>query len=308
MNIRTLRTTGRACAFAVLAGTAAHAQAASQSRATVRREVVAWTDSVTTNAILWSPAGDTRDMPTLVFSPGFGQKPEHYSVLLQDWASRGYLVVGIEHPFIRDPNNAELYDVSAVVAKQLVNSLGHITRERQRPGSPFARVDVKRIGIIGHSIGGSAAAQTCSVDDRCRAAMNLDGTIFGNVVHTGMKQPFFLLRKYVPPPDMVNDPPRFYEKRDQANMHEDSVFAHTPVMYWLAVEGLDHMSFTDAALAPDAVQSLQERAGLRRSAQVTQEMTTRYVLEFFGAYMSGARRSPILEKSMYDGTQLRFKR
>ncbi|MFL5494178.1 MAG: hypothetical protein ACJ8DC_07310, partial [Gemmatimonadales bacterium] len=40
-----------------------------------------------------------RPFPVLVFSPGFGESSLTYSAQLEDLASHGYVVIGIEHPF-----------------------------------------------------------------------------------------------------------------------------------------------------------------------------------------------------------------
>jgi len=268
--------------------------------AQVRRDSVEWTDSVTTRAVIWSPIGTTRDLPAIVFSPGFGQRPAAYSVILAELASHGYVVIGVEHPHFKDPDNVELYDVAPVLARQLMSTLSHILAERGHRDSPFARVDPKRIGVLGHSIGGGAAALACSMDERFRAGMDLDGTIFGSVVHTGMKQPFFLVRQHFILTDSLNDPPRFLEKHDQASLHEDSVFAHTATMYWLTVDHLDHMSFTDAALTTDS--------GLQLSAARAQEITSRYARDFFATYLNAAPRAASLDKSPYSEARLKWKR
>ena len=294
----------RALTLLAVALTAAGAQSPLPSA--VRRDVVEWTDSAPTRAIVWSPINNSRSLPTLLFSPGLGQTPGDYSRLLESWASRGYIVVGVAHPAFTDPDHVALYDVSPVIAQQLIEVLAHVLREQLGASGPFARVDPTRIGVIGHSIGGSAAAQACSLDDRFRAGMNLDGTIFGPVVHTGTRQPFFLVRQYVTVTD--KDPPRFLEQRDQGNMHEDSVFAHTPVMFWLTVPGLDHMAFTDAALDESTARQIKDAVGFGVSAKKVHEMTTRYVLDFFGAYLSNEHRSPDLETSPYPGTTIRFRR
>ena len=274
----------------------------------VRRDSVEWTDSITTRTIIWSPIGNRSDLPAIVFSPGFGQRPANYSVMLADLASHGYVVIGVEHPHFKDPESVELYDVAPVLARQLSSTLDHILAEHGHRGSPFARLDPKRIGVLGHSIGGGAAALACSLDERWMAGMDLDGTIFGSVVHTGIRQPFFLVMKYFNPINSIIDPPRFLEKHDQASLHEDSVFAHSSTMYWLTVDHLDHMSFTDAALTESRMQRLQEMAGLRLSAARTHEITSRFARDFFDNYLGGASRPGSLEKTPYRGTQLEWKR
>jgi len=280
--------------------------AASLAEAQVTRDSVLWADSTPTRITIWAPAGASARLPTLIFSPGFGQVPGAYATLLEQWAKHGYLVIGVAHPPFKDPDNMEVGEASPVIARQLVRAFGYITRTRNDPGSPFVRMDLARIGAVGHSVGGSAAAQACAWEPRLKAGMNLDGTIFGEVVHTGMRQPFFLVRQKIYP--SPGDRPRFLELHDQASLHEDSVWAHTATMYWLTVDHLEHMAFTDAALAPTPGQRVKTATGLGISAQQVQEITTRYVVDFFGHYLSGAVRAGSLDRSPFDGTTLKAKR
>ena len=83
-----------------------------------------------------------------------------------------------------------------------------------------------------------------------RRGLDLDGSLFGRAVTQGTPCPFLMLFAPVPWNPFDRAPPRFYPDRDQARLHEDSLFAHTRATYWLTVRGLDHMSFTDGALSP----------------------------------------------------------
>jgi len=271
----------------------------------VRRDSVTWGGRASTRAVVWVPVGIRGPLPTLIFSPGFGQAPGQYALLLESWARQGYVVVGIAHPVFADPNAVELYDAALVIARHLSSAIDHILRERERGSGPLAQVDARRIGVVGHSVGGAAAAQVCAWDARVRAGMDLDGTLFGPVLHTGMRQPFFLLRQRFE--IGVGDHPRFLEHNDQANLHEDSVFAHTDTMYWLTVVGLEHMAFTDAANRPPGSDSARIAAGLQLGAERTREITTRYVVDFFDTYLSGGPRPASLGQSPFPGTMLRHK-
>jgi dienelactone hydrolase len=298
-------------AAAGLVGCAQSAAPPAAATAGVQRDSLEWTDSVLTRAAIWSPvAQPDTDLPTLIFSPGFGALPSHYSTLLSRWAGEGYLVIGIAHPHFPNPDAMELYDASNTIARQLVRAVAYILSDRDRPGSPFSRVDPERIGLVGHSVGGSASAQAAAWNPRVRAAMDLDGTIFGDVVHTGMPQPFFLMRKRYPIDP--NDPPQFFEHRDQGNLHEDSVFVHATTMYWLTVDSMEHMAFTDAD-SPWRGGNPSRLARLaagddRLEASRIQEIATRFVVDFFGHYLSGVPRSGHLDQSPFPGTHLRFKR
>jgi predicted dienelactone hydrolase len=60
--------------------------------------------------------------------------------------------------------------------------------------SPFAgRLDVQKIGIVGHSLGGASAAQFCHDDPRCGAGVDMDGLLLGSVVRDAFQRPFMFL-------------------------------------------------------------------------------------------------------------------
>lgn len=56
------------------------------------------------------------------------------------------------------------------------------------------RLDLAHLGIFGHSFGGAAAAQVCHMDARCKAGIDIDGDLFGDVVQTGLDKPFMVLQ------------------------------------------------------------------------------------------------------------------
>jgi predicted dienelactone hydrolase len=163
-----------------------------------------------------------RPFPLLVFSPGFGESSLTYSAQLEDLASHGYVVAGIEHPFDSyavllppnrvarfaaaqwdsaraQPNGAVGYQLAQVPLRagdvRFVLSL--LSRSGVRAGQArFAgALDLHRIGAFGHSLGGVAVASACRFDARIRACMNEDaddsGRPFdGGPVSLPIKQPF----------------------------------------------------------------------------------------------------------------------
>jgi hypothetical protein len=54
-------------------------------------------------------------------------------------------------------------------------------------------LDTSKIGVFGHSQGGSAATQALIDDHRINAAMNVDGTQWGTIIDTSLTKPFALL-------------------------------------------------------------------------------------------------------------------
>ena len=55
------------------------------------------------------------------------------------------------------------------------------------------RLDLTRVGVFGHSLGGAVAAQFCHEDFRCRAGIDIDGAPYGSVIDAGLRQPFMFL-------------------------------------------------------------------------------------------------------------------
>src|SRR5262245_58041144 len=100
------------------------------SSAQVRRLETTWRDPDSVHAIIWTPECKPSPMPTLVFSPGFGQSVAGYSVLLSAWAKQGYFVVAIDHPFIPNPDSIEFHHASRLIARHLLNAINHIVRDR----------------------------------------------------------------------------------------------------------------------------------------------------------------------------------
>jgi pimeloyl-ACP methyl ester carboxylesterase len=163
-----------------------------------------------------------RPFPVVVFSHGFGESSLMYSAQLEDLASHGYVVFGIEHPsdafataltpnhvvaFARAawdsartrPNGAVAYQLAQVPlrAADVRFVLDRIWRLGTLPGGAgFAdALDLHRVGAFGHSLGGMAVANACRFDARIRACMNQDADDEGRPFDGGqtafrIKQPF----------------------------------------------------------------------------------------------------------------------
>ncbi|MGC0423278.1 alpha/beta hydrolase family protein [Embleya sp. AB8] len=128
------------------------------------------------------PAPGAR--PLLLLSPGFGASRVTLTALAEDLASRGYVVAAVDHthetavefpdgriepclpgasrdcPSILDTRSADL----------------RFVLDRLTGPDTGLFVDRARIGVAGHSIGGTSAIRTMRDDPRITAAANLDGS------------------------------------------------------------------------------------------------------------------------------------
>ncbi|WP_245997179.1 hypothetical protein [Streptomyces armeniacus] len=159
------------------------------------------------------PRGGRR--PVLIYSPGTGDPRTWGTVLVEELASRGYVVVTVDHtyesPAVQFPDGsvkgaepmlAEFEEarkngaVPALLEKVLrvrvadlrfvLDELGRglpsdVSQPVRSPDSPLASllplVDLSRVGALGQSAGGITAAQGMYEDRRIRAGINLDGTL-----------------------------------------------------------------------------------------------------------------------------------
>jgi hypothetical protein len=53
-------------------------------------------------------------------------------------------------------------------------------------GRFFQRLDMQRIGVFGHSLGGATSLPFCHDDARCKAENDLDGAPLGSVITDGV--------------------------------------------------------------------------------------------------------------------------
>jgi alpha-beta hydrolase superfamily lysophospholipase len=132
----------------------------------------------------------TDRYPLLVLSPGNATNVEFYGSLAEDLASNGYVVVGLNHPFqvtamsLTDGSVA-VYDTSTdadPVAAKIAERVADVEFVLNRLGQEIAartfldgRVDLSRVGVLGHSNGGLTAAEVCRASTAVSACMNIDG-------------------------------------------------------------------------------------------------------------------------------------
>lgn len=150
-------------------------------------------DAVSTNAVADAPLAP-GPFPVVVFSPGLGMVSRLYTSLVEDVASRGAIVVAVDHPGVSGvvlrqdgvpveaPSGPPDVEIAfPTVVADLVLALD-VTLED-------AAADPAHISAVGHSFGGAAALALCRDDERVGACVNLDGTLHGGVDEDGFDEP-----------------------------------------------------------------------------------------------------------------------
>jgi predicted dienelactone hydrolase len=131
-------------------------------------------------------AGDR--LPVVIWSPGMGTPRWLASGLLMDLASRGYVVVAIDHtgesPAVEIRGRVRTGTPPApgdpaYMRTQLdtrVADARHVLDQLDALPVVGGHLDHARIAMAGHSYGGQTAVSTAAADDRVRTAIVLDGS------------------------------------------------------------------------------------------------------------------------------------
>jgi predicted dienelactone hydrolase len=230
--------------------------------------------------------------PVLILSPGNATNVGFYSALAEDLASKGYVVIGIDHAFqvaavrIEDGSvavydqsmDAGLESIGPKIEERVADMAFVLDRIREGTGDIeflAPSLDLDRIGVLGHSNGGISAVELCRADFAIAACLNIDGqSVGGPFGHergaSAPEQPFMYLTKETFIHDVVHG--RFEAAGAGA------VRAVVPAA--------EHGDFTDGGMLEPDVNPFSNTA---RSVMVT---TRALVSAFFDQWLKEPRSRP----------------
>jgi ABC-type antimicrobial peptide transport system permease subunit len=227
-------------------------------------------------------AMNTKKLPVVIYSPG-GSIPRNFgTVLVEELASRGYIVVTVDHPYetsvVEFPDGRlateklpavsaetilKMMDVRVKDIRFVLDQLESLHKgnnpdheKRNLPAGLNKVLDLSRIGIFGHSAGGATSAQSMYEDRRLDAGIDMDGTM-GHmpdhllpVAQNGLKSPFMLMHVGYTKDGKVDS--------HLPNKDRNSFWKHsTGWKFDLAIPKGGHFSYTDyQVLLPQISQKL----------------------------------------------------
>jgi predicted dienelactone hydrolase len=245
----------------------------------------------------------------VVLSPGAGLSRESLTSLAEDLASRGYVVAGVDHTYearaIEFPdgrvapcllcereNSAEVGAwVTRGRALDIDFVLDELTRGRLWRHGPT--VDAGHIAVVGHSIGGAAAAAAIVDDRRVDAGVNMDGTFQVDFPETGMDRPFLMLGSASHEPG-ASDGTDWPDNRARLGA----------TGLWLQVPTASHSSFTDQLMFLD--QLGMPLPGGFVGGERGVEITNAYVGAFLDRHLRG-RAAPLLDGPAAEYPEVEFR-
>jgi predicted dienelactone hydrolase len=152
--------------------------------------------------------------PLVIASHGLGVTRAAGTSTAEELASNGYVVLAVDHthdaaavafpdgtvtlgdyrvpPGASDEEEARLKAGWALIRAADIRFL---LDEMSGAAAPFppvlaGHVDMRSVGVVGHSLGGSAIIEACRTDPRIAACADLDGTLYGEARSASLGQPF----------------------------------------------------------------------------------------------------------------------
>lgn len=295
-----------------------------------RRLIRAFIDShltsIATHSFLNAPADfGAAPFPVVIFSPSWQGQRYQNTFQVEELASHGFVVVGIDHTYstavtlfpdgrIARAPNRPFEDVSSQQAfersirydeklmRVRVQDIRFVADELQREQkySPsdglVEHLDLGRLGVLGFSFGGGAAAQTCWEDKRFLAGVNMGGTMFGEVAEQGVSQPFLFLDEGgdIPAEDLhsTNEATRRYAEFEMRDVVQERKSLEAHGGYRVRIHGAGHHNFTDYALF-SPIRRITDAGDIDPLRGM--KIINAYTLAFFDKYLK-QKKAPLLEE------------
>jgi hypothetical protein len=233
--------------------------------------------------------------PVIIMQPGLGPLASDYATIAEDLASHGYIVfastptysssvvvfhdgrvvlgsddANISDQMSADEAQAKLDHLVEIWAQDNIFIMNQVEKLNASDSSGIftGRLSLDALGTLGHSFGGASALQTCSFDSRCRAGVDLDGTIYGDVVKTGVVQPFLFLWS-----ETSYDAPTVLAMSEFTKVSRNEI-------YQFNIKGMQHLNFSDYGVEYQPALRLMGALG-SIDGQKGLEITAMYITSFF---------------------------
>ncbi|MBD2871347.1 alpha/beta hydrolase family protein [Paenibacillus arenilitoris] len=282
-------------------------------------------------------SGEESAYPVILFSHGFGLYGFQNTFQMEELASQGYIVAAIQHPYhsvltvfedgrtaAAPPNelppfeqfmamNDMLNGIWVKDAQFVLDELERLNRGGE-DGLLSQRLDLAKVGMLGHSYGGAAAAQMLLLDPRVKAAVNLDGSLTGTgrIPATGFGKPYMQLSTEQAPQDgdSFSEAPLQDAGFPQEEIERHQAFLQTYADnqrnalrnggYHVRLKGASHYTFTDIVLySPIVPFVLKDKI----DAKAAHDAINEYTLAFFDHALRGIG-SPLPDRPSTDAAEV----
>lgn len=284
------------------------------------------------NVEFWYPKDAKERYPFIVFSHGsLGVKNSNIS-MFRELASHGYVVCSIDHPYHSFYTKSENGDVTIVnkgylnqylewastndytKAKTIMDELMDIRKadvnfvidtvmNKAKAGEDgvYALIDTEKIGVSGHSLGGSVALALGRERDDIGAVLALESPFFGDITDITEKGYIYTDENYpVPMLNIYSD-----ETWKRGTLFEHSAYAQNAKYikgnyrdsFYAYIRGSNHMTITDLSKAMPLVADLPIWGKNTRNHDEILKIINKASLDFFDCYLK--RKDKFVSEGIY---------
>ncbi len=246
-----------------------------------------------------APVTSGVQFPVLILSHGIMGTRFLHTSLIEELASHGYVVAALNHSYdanvsvFPDGSSADYrshigpevaYEDSVTLRHRQLNTRVEDVRfildqmEQIQSGaiqSPLSgRLNIEKVGVLGHSFGGATSVETSSRDNRFKACLVLDSwslAVADSTIEKGLEQPLLYMGR--PSwPDSRND-----------TLIKSLIENSNGTAYYLTLEGTHHFDYTDIPLFSPFLKYL-DKAGEIPGRRIV-EIVNRLTVMFFDKYL-----------------------
>lgn len=273
------------------------------------------------NVKMWYPENTETRYPLIVFSHGGISTKSSNESLYHELASNGYVVCSIDHTYhclsttdedghttwIDDGYMHELFVEDAKSDRQqsyeyyqkwmkirtgdISFVIDHILQEAEndKTDKVYRLINTARIGVIGHSAGGSAALGIGRMRDDISAVIALESPFMCDI--TGVEDGEFVFADEAYPVPVLN----VYSDSAWSHLAEWPQYAENHALLFdtdaiafnVHISGVGHFSLTDLALASPLLTRIFNGQKSTTDPRYCLRMINKICLEFFNCYLKG---------------------
>ena len=254
--------------------------------------LITFLNALETNTTADAPVSPTMaTYPVVFFSHGLSGVRYLESTYIEELASHGYIVVGIDHTYgafasvfpnnrvvffsTNQPSFPQIVDIWAEDLSFVLDELARLNIS-DPTGRFTGRLNLNQVGAMGHSTGGSAAVQVHVEDPRFKAGISLDAPQVGDATTQGLDEPFMF---------MFANPSEYFETTIQGQLRARG--------YNVTINNTTHYSFTDlpflidlAGVSPSVAANSTRPPGTIDPAQ-NLEIINGLTVAFFDRHLRG---------------------
>ncbi|MEW1846101.1 lipase [Nonomuraea angiospora] len=243
-------------------------------------------------------------LPVVLYSPGNDSFRSANTVVVEELASRGYVVATIDHTYdglVEFPDGRVVPpaqdggDTGKVIYEQRITDTRFVLDQLavlNRGGNPDAEhrklpkglrglLDLNRVGMFGYSAGGPTVASAMFEDRRIKAGLAMDGPAAGPVVTAGLDRPYMLMTATKAVRTRIPDLATFWSNLKGWKLN-------------ITTEGVEHVSYGDLEMIAPQVAPLLKWTPAQLAEQIGTLAPARgeavqraYPLAFFDRHLRG---------------------